>query len=155
MNRIVTTSLILLIACVGSFFVDICSKNSLNEFKLPNQSIYTEYSETNFLSGELYSMNRADEFNLSDYDIYLEEFTRDIVLGEIKSESIAVIKAEDIFKEVYGESIENKKPYIVSDDKEHDAWYIEGTLPDYYVGGVPNIIIRGEDGKVLALWHTK
>ena len=52
-------------------------------------------------------------------------------------------------------SIENKKPYIVSYDKEHDAWYIEGTLPKYYVGGVPNIIIRGEDGRVLALWHTK
>ena len=125
MKDIVAVTAILLIVCVGALFV------------------------------RLDKIDSEDGFDWLNHNIRSEECATDIVLGEIKSENTAVEKAGDIFRKVYGESVENNKPYIVFYDKEHDAWFITGTLPAYYLGGVPNIIIHGEDGRVLALWHTK
>ena len=155
MKDIVAVTAILLIVCVGALFVRLDKIDSEDGFDWLNHNIRSEECATDIVSGEIYDMNSTDTFNLSDYSIYIEEYATDIVLGEIKSENTAVEKAGDIFRKVYGESVESKKPYIVFYDKEHDAWFITGTLPAYYLGGVPNVIIHGEDGRVLALWHTK
>ncbi|MDR0889999.1 MAG: YbbC/YhhH family protein [Oscillospiraceae bacterium] len=94
-------------------------------------------------------------FKLTDYSFYIENFPSEIVLGTIDSAQSAKEKAEEIWIEIYGDTAKNKKPYIVSFDELNQVWMVQGTLPNNWVGGVPYIIFRKADGKVLAVWHDK
>ena len=87
----------------------------------------------------------------------------DMYLGKITDSKTAKEKAEEIWIEFFGEygfeaeEIKSQKPYVVYYDKGNDAWMVHGSL-EYSLfkrmkGGCANIIIRGSDGQVLAIWH--
>jgi len=112
----------------------------------------------------IYNYNKpikVGEFSISDYKEMMEEFgTNEYLesidlLGEIKDEDVALKKAESVWVEWYGKEVEEKKPYIVSYDESASIWLVEGSLPRNMAGGVPYILIRKSDGKVLAIWHDK
>lgn len=94
-------------------------------------------------------------FKLTDYSYFIENFPSDKVLGSVDSARLAKENAEAIWIETYGESIKETKSYIVSFDYENKVWLVQGTLQKNLKGGVPCVLIQKEDGKVLAVWHSK
>lgn len=98
---------------------------------------------------------KIEEFHLSEYIKYMQDSPSDIILGEISSSKIARLKAEEVWMEIYGEKVKSKKPYKVSFDSENQVWLVKGRLPKNMLGGVPYILIRKSDGKVLAVWHDR
>ncbi len=94
-------------------------------------------------------------FELEKYNDEIDEFFSGEILGPTPSAKDAKEKAVPFLKEVYGEKIKNREPYHVQYDEKNKAWLIQGTLPKGYLGGVPHIIIRQDDGMILAVWHTK
>ena len=75
--------------------------------------------------------------------------------GMIPDEETAKKIADAVFIQIYGDSINDKKPFDVKFDEEYKVWVVKGTLKANEIGGVPNIIIRKSDGKIIAVWHTK
>lgn len=72
----------------------------------------------------------------------------------ITDKKTAIAVAEPILFKVYGrENIIDQKPYkcYLIDG----YWYISGTLPKGWRGGVFEIIINSKDGKVIKLIHGK
>ena len=56
---------------------------------------------------------------------------------------------------VYGkEQINSEKPFAIS-LIENKFWYVTGTLPEGYLGGVAEILFSKYDGKILYLIHGK
>ncbi len=98
---------------------------------------------------------RVLEFDLNDYSREMENFPFDETLGKIKSVKDAQLKAKKIFVNVYDDGpilplLETKY------DNDSDTWLIcQKNLIFWGKGGFPHVIIRGYDGKVLALWHDK
>ncbi len=75
-------------------------------------------------------------------------------LGSVDSASEAKKKAEKEWFKLYGVwTTIGERPYMASYDSENEVWFVRGTLPEGMVGGTASILIRREDGKVLALWH--
>lgn len=99
--------------------------------------------------------NTIETFKLEDYDYYIEKFPSEEILGPTNSIKDAKSKAESVWIEKYGEGTKKKKPYSVFFDEETKVWLVQGSLPKNLVGGIPYILIRQSDGKVLAVWHTK
>lgn len=98
---------------------------------------------------------RIENFDFSEYEWVIAQSPSDIVLGPIDNATEAKKKALAIWIEIYGEKVNNKKPFIVSFDEQHGIWMVRGSLPPNYLGGVPYILIQKESGKVLAIWHGK
>lgn len=96
----------------------------------------------------------VNTFSLSDFQFFLDNFSFDRTVESISDEEKAIVEAEKLWMEIYGEKIYGKKPYVAFYDCETDTWLIKGTLPDGYMGGVPYAIIQS-DGNVLAVWHDK
>lgn len=72
----------------------------------------------------------------------------------IKDDETAIGIAEPILFKIYGKkNIISEKPYECYLIEGY--WYICGTLPKGWVGGVFEIIISSKDGKVLRLTHGK
>jgi len=72
----------------------------------------------------------------------------------ITDREIAISVVEPILFNYYGkENILKERPYEVY--LIDGYWYIAGTLPVGYHGGVFEIIIHAADGKVIALTHGK
>ena len=72
----------------------------------------------------------------------------------IKDKQTAIAVAEPILFKIYGKkNITDQKPYecYLIDD----YWYISGTLPKDWNGGVFEIIINSKDGKIINLIHGK
>ena len=72
----------------------------------------------------------------------------------IKTKEAAIAMAEPILFDIYGKKeIINERPYecYLIDG----YWYISGTLPKDWVGGVFEIIINAKDGQVIKLIHGK
>ena len=98
------------------------------------------------------------EFDLANYQWEIETFPSDKNVGEVNDAKIAIEKAKELWIEKFG--LINGKPYDptqgrkvnVSYDAENECWYINGTLPRNWNGGVPHALIQ-KDGKVLAIWH--
>lgn len=105
----------------------------------------------------------ADEFSLDDqlypdcdYHKMIEEYSSDIVLGYTPDEETARKYAVKVWNDIYGNLSIFDKPYHVSYDKDNGCWLVTGGLKFvYYEGGMPYIIIRKSDGKVLAVWHDR
>lgn len=95
------------------------------------------------------------KFNISDYNYFIESFPYEKVLGPLDSVQLVKENAEIVFIEVYGEEIKDKRPYSISFDENNQVWLVQGSLPEKWVGGVPNILIQKSNGKVLAVWHDK
>ena len=95
------------------------------------------------------------EFNLNDYQYYIDNFPSEENVGNITDEKDAIKKAEKIWIKLYGESIKKEKPYQLFYDEKNDVWLVQGTLQSNMKGGVANILIQNETGKVLAVWHDE
>lgn len=94
-------------------------------------------------------------FDVNEYQYYIEHFPSNENIGSISDTKELLKKVENIWIECYGESIKREKPYQLFYDKKSDTWLVKGTLRPNLVGGVANIIIEGNSGKVLAIWHDK
>ena len=96
------------------------------------------------------------KFELENYSDEVDEFFSGEILGPIHTGKDAKEKAITFLKEVYGDKkIKNREPYHVQYDEKNKVWMVYGSLPKGYLGGIPHIIIRQDDGMVLAVWHTK
>jgi hypothetical protein len=72
----------------------------------------------------------------------------------IKDKETAIAVAEPILFKIYGKkNIIDERPYECYLINRY--WYISGTLPKGWVGGVFEIIINSKDGKVIKLIHGK
>ena len=72
----------------------------------------------------------------------------------IKDSQTAIAVVEPILFKIYGKkNIISERPYecYLIDD----YWYISGTLPKGWDGGVFEIIISAKDGKIIKLIHGK
>ncbi len=72
----------------------------------------------------------------------------------VNDSETAIQIAVAIWSAVYGkDKIEKQKPYTAI---EHEGfWYVNGSLPKGYEGGVAHIKIRKKDGAVMGYIHTK
>ena len=75
--------------------------------------------------------------------------------GFIPDEKTAIKIAEAVWLPIYGDSINEKKPFIATYDEEEDCWEVYGTLPENMRGGVPEIKINKSDGKIFYVNHDK
>lgn len=98
---------------------------------------------------------QVGSFDVNDYSNYIERFPSEEILGAIMDGKTAKEKAESLLLEMYGKSVKSKKPFGVAFDEKNRVWLVEGSLPENCDGGVPHILIRESDGKVLAVWHDK
>ena len=72
----------------------------------------------------------------------------------INDRETAIATVEPILFKIYGKkSIINEKPYECY--LINGYWYISGTLPKGWKGGVFEIIINSRDGRVIRLIHGK
>lgn len=100
--------------------------------------------------------NQIGMFHLEDYSQMTEEFSSDVYLGEVTNAFEAKKYAEEIWISKYGAKVKWKnRPYQIFYDEKNRAWLIQGSFWGNSFGGVPNVIIREFDGKVLAVWHDK
>lgn len=98
---------------------------------------------------------QVGSFDVNAYSDYIEKFPSEEVLGTIRDGKTAKEKAEALLLEIYGKSVKSKRPYGVAFDERNRVWLVEGSIPENRDGGVPHILIRESDGKVLAVWHDK
>lgn len=75
--------------------------------------------------------------------------------GFVPNEETAIKIAEAVWLPIYGESINNKKPFIAEYNEAEEFWEVYGTLPENMIGGVPEIKIRKNDGKILHVTHGR
>ena len=94
-------------------------------------------------------------FDFNDYQYYIDNFPSEENVGNIIDAKDAIKKAEKIWIKLYGKSIKKEKPYQVFYDENNGIWLVQGTLRSNMKGGVANILIQNETGKVLAVWHDK
>jgi len=95
-------------------------------------------------------------FSYDDYkDENLIQFPSDKILGAVPDAETAREQAESVWVEVYGEQVKFDKPYQVFYDEKNCVWLVQGTLRSNMHGGVANILIDNDTGKVLAVWHGK
>lgn len=156
------------------------TKTSTSEKTSAKPTEYTEREIVEAVCVDLYGFNESDDFSHADYMMNIAETLSERFLGNVISEEDAIEKARSILVETEGaeyiESIEsefveldgeyiryqrNKPPYTVTFYEEYDAWLIMPTLPSgitedgrsFGVPGMPPyVIMRGSDGKILAVF---
>ena len=94
-------------------------------------------------------------FEVSEYQYYIDNFSSEDNLGFISDSKDLLKKVEVIWIKQYGKRIKNQKPYQVFYDEANGIWLVQGTLRSDMMGGVANILVDNETGKVLAVWHDK
>lgn len=94
-------------------------------------------------------------FDVSEYQYYIDNFSSEDNLGFISDSKELLKKVEVIWIKQYGERIKNQKPYQVFYDEANGIWLVHGTLRSNMLGGVANILVDNDTGKVLAVWHDK
>ena len=99
--------------------------------------------------------SKVDNFSISDYGNYIEQFSSEKNVGETNNAKTAKKKAEEVWIELYGEKVKSSKPYRTLYDETNEVWLVQGSLHENMIGGVPHILIRKSDGRILAVWHTK
>ena len=97
----------------------------------------------------------VENFKSSDYQYYIDNFSSEENVGSIIDAKDAIKKAEIIWIKLYGENIKKEKPFKVFYDAKSEIWLVQGTLRSNMMGGVANILIDNDTGKVLAVWHDK
>lgn len=73
--------------------------------------------------------------------------------GYVPDESTAVQIAEMVFERIYGNDIDDERPFVAEYDKEYDVWYVHGTNRGGF-GGSAYAIIQRMDAKILAVSHS-
>ena len=97
----------------------------------------------------------VENFKSSDYQYYIDNFSSEENVGSIIDAKDAIKKSETIWIKLYGENIKKEKPFKVFYDAKSEIWLVQGTLRSNMMGGVANILIDNDTGKVLAVWHDK
>ena len=98
----------------------------------------------------------VQSFSLADYSDELSNFPSDRVTPPVSSPKEARERAEEIWTEIYGDRVQQQKPYRVFYDRDTGVWLVKGhfhLLPGLK-GGVAYLLIT-DGGDVLAVWHTK
>jgi len=72
----------------------------------------------------------------------------------VPDEATALRIAESVLITAYGNTVLDKRPFIVSFNNVRKIWNISGSLPPGYVGGVPEITIRQKDSRILNIYHS-
>jgi hypothetical protein len=74
--------------------------------------------------------------------------------GLVPTPEVAIRIAVAVWEPIYGSSnIERQKPFkaVLKDG----VWYVEGSLPSNFAGGVAEAEIAQQDGKILRVSHGK
>ena len=94
-------------------------------------------------------------FDFDDYQDFVAAFPSGEIVENPSNLNKLVADTEKIWVKIYGENIKRQKPYQVFHDKENGVWLVQGTLQPNTMGGVANILVENDTGKVLAIWHDK
>ncbi|MCK5126349.1 MAG: hypothetical protein KAR42_08835 [candidate division Zixibacteria bacterium] len=62
--------------------------------------------------------------------------------------------AEAVWLPIYGNSIYKTKPFVAK-LKDDTTWFVQGTIPEGILGGVPEITIHKMTGQILHVIHSK
>ena len=81
--------------------------------------------------------------------------TNHLSVVAVPDEETALKIAESVLVSVYGDDVLLKNPFNATFDDSRRVWVIVGSLPEGYVGGVPEIVIRKSDGKIIKIYHGK
>jgi hypothetical protein len=74
--------------------------------------------------------------------------------GYVPNNETAIAIAVAVWNPIYGkENIEKKKPFKAT--LKEGIWYVTGSLPFGWVGGVPEAEISKDDGRILRVTHGK
>ena len=73
--------------------------------------------------------------------------------GFVQDEETAKKIAEAVWLPIYGKGIEKEEPFVAV--LNNGVWTVRGTLPKNYMGGVAEIQISKDDGKILRVIHGK
>lgn len=94
----------------------------------------------------------VETFHLLDFQWAAEQFPLERNIGKIDDKNVAMEKSKEVWKELF-HSI-NGKPIKVYFDSKNDCWYLHGTLPPNWDGGVPHIIVKsnGDVGTINSFW---
>jgi hypothetical protein len=81
-----------------------------------------------------------------------------LFVDAVPNEETALIIAEAILISAYGGDVLFTKPFCATYDKFRKAWIVTGKLPEppegqFINGGVPEIVIRKRDGKIMKIYH--
>ena len=102
-----------------------------------------------------YKTPEVQSFDASEYQCFVEDFPSEDNIGPISDSKDLLEKVEAIWIEKYGERVKKQKPYHVFYDEKNGIWLVQGTLHFYEFGGVANILVENDTGKILAVWHEK
>lgn len=91
---------------------------------------------------------------LNIYQFSLHGFSGRLSVVAVPDEKTAVGIAETVLLSVYGEDVLDKKPFHATFNTTKKEWIITSSLPEGYVGGVPEIVIRQSDGKIMKISHS-
>jgi hypothetical protein len=131
-----------------------CSATSVKDIQEMEASYTSTYDR--MVAGPFNDKQTVGAFSLQDFFSEIKAFPSQMVVGPVNNERDARNEAEAVWIEMYGDDIpKEKKPYKISYDAESGVWLASGSLPPGAVGGVPYILLRESDGKVLAVWHDK
>lgn len=123
--------------------------------------------------------NKVYEFNVRTYEVKCISEETDLKLNEIYENDIGriieknkkykysgiqpkknkILKIEDLIKVIENvlfsiyteEKIKKERPYIIN--KYKNKWFVKGTLPEGYVGGVFEIVINSETSEIESVIH--
>jgi hypothetical protein len=83
--------------------------------------------------------------------IVTEKKSSDFRLIDTPTEATYI--AENAWLNTLGDDIYDRQPFRAY-RMENGNWHVFGTLPEGYLGGVPEAIISKE-GKIIKVWHSK
>lgn len=114
----------------------------------------------NINSDSLNSDNTPNPRLQNYYLTHLEEVIKKKPLGNIPEKGIildslsAINVAQIVLTNIYGaKTIKEEKPFTALSNTNY--WIIFGHLPDGYVGGVAEIIIKKRNGEIIHIMHGK
>ena len=79
--------------------------------------------------------------------------TSQLSVDAVPDEETALKIAEAVLVSAYGNNVLSD-PLKVAFNEAIQVWCVYGTLPEGYVGGVPEIYIQKSDGKILKIYHS-
>jgi len=73
--------------------------------------------------------------------------------GFVPDAATAIRIAEAVWLPIYGDGIYSKKPFHA--ELRDSIWYVDGTLPEEWLGGVPHAVISMKNGCILNVYHSE
>jgi hypothetical protein len=89
--------------------------------------------------------------NIIQFFIY--NYSHNLPIDAVPNEVVAIQIAEAVLIPIYGEDVLLNRPFEVIYDKSMKSWIVIGTLPEGYLGGVSEVVIKKKDGKIMKISH--